>query len=59
MARNIEIKARVARLDELVTRVSPLASSGPERIFQDDTFFECPAGRLKLRMFSTAAGDQG
>ncbi len=57
MARNIEIKARVANLDELMARVSLLASSGPERIFQDDTFFECAEGRLKLRMFSTAAGE--
>ena len=57
MARNIEIKARVANLNELVARVSPLACSGPERIFQDDTFFECSEGRLKLRKFSADAGE--
>jgi predicted adenylyl cyclase CyaB len=57
MARNIEIKARVAQLDSLVAKVTPLATSGPEHIFQDDTFFECPQGRLKLRMFSTVAGE--
>ena len=53
MARNIEIKARVADLAALETTVADLADSGPTPITQDDTFFDCGPGRLKLRDFLT------
>ena len=36
---------------------SALADDGPTEILQDDTFFACPAGRLKLRAFSNSAGE--
>lgn len=49
MARNVEIKARVPDLDAVARRVAPIATDGPIAIAQDDTFFACPAGRLKLR----------
>jgi predicted adenylyl cyclase CyaB len=56
MPRNIEIKARVGNLQLLALRVSAIADSGPTEIVQDDTFFACPHGRLKLRAFSPDEG---
>ena len=56
MARNVEIKARIESVEALVPRVAALACSGPFVIYQDDTFFACPNGRLKLRIFSRAEG---
>jgi predicted adenylyl cyclase CyaB len=56
MARNIEIKARLESVGALLPRVKALADQGPTEIFQDDTFFSCPNGRLKLRVFSTTEG---
>lgn len=57
MPQNIEIKAAVADLATLESKVRPLATQGPELIAQDDTFFACTQGRLKLRAFSAAAGE--
>ena len=57
MARNVEIKARIESVDTLLPRVKAIADSGPTEIFQDDTFFSCPNGRLKLRAFSESAGE--
>ena len=57
MARNIEIKARVASIDALLPRVRALADRGPEPIAQDDTFFACASGRLKLRDFMDGRGE--
>jgi predicted adenylyl cyclase CyaB len=57
MARNIEIKARIGSIDALERLVAPLATQGPEHIGQDDTFFRCDTGRLKLRAFSATEGE--
>jgi len=57
MARNIEIKARVDNPGALRERAAALADEGPIGIAQDDTFFRCPAGRLKLRAFSSSRGE--
>jgi predicted adenylyl cyclase CyaB len=57
MARNVEIKARIESVDTLLPRVKAIADSGPTEILQDDTFFSCPNGRLKLRAFSKSAGE--
>ena len=57
MARNIEIKARVADLDALAARTAAIADSGPVEIPQDDTFFGCDNGRLKLRAFEDGRGE--
>jgi predicted adenylyl cyclase CyaB len=57
MARNIEIKARIENVAQLTPRVAALASEGPLEIAQDDTFFACDTGRLKLRAFSNDAGE--
>lgn len=56
MPRNIEIKARAPRPDALLDAVIEIADKGPTIFSQDDTFFACPNGRLKLRMFSDTAG---
>jgi predicted adenylyl cyclase CyaB len=57
MGRNIEIKARAGDLASLVTRVAAEADSGPEIICQQDTFFPCADGRLKLRQFADGTGE--
>lgn len=56
MPRNIEIKARIESVESLAPLVARLADDGPTEIFQDDTFFACRAGRLKLRAFSEHDG---
>ncbi len=57
MARNIEIKARIDSISALEPQVAALAQHGPELIEQDDTFFNCPHGRLKLRAFADGRGE--
>lgn len=57
MARNIEIKARVSSIAALRPQVAALAQHGPELIEQDDTFFHCAHGRLKLRRFADGRGE--
>ena len=56
MARNVEIKARIDSIESLLPKVIAIADSGPTEIRQDDTFFSCPSGRLKLRSFSESDG---
>jgi len=51
MKRNVEIKAKVAGLEAVRKIVERLADSGPMELEQEDTFFVCPRGRLKLRRF--------
>lgn len=57
MARNIEIKARADDLEALERAVRALATGGPQVIRQDDTFFACANGRLKLREFDDGRGE--
>jgi predicted adenylyl cyclase CyaB len=57
MPRNIEIKARIPSVDALLERVAALADQGPFEIDQDDSFFSCANGRLKLRAFSSEEGE--
>jgi predicted adenylyl cyclase CyaB len=49
MARNVEIKARIAGVAALAPLAARLADAEPTFLDQDDTFFACPNGRLKLR----------
>ncbi|MFK7966671.1 MAG: class IV adenylate cyclase [Burkholderiaceae bacterium] len=56
MSRNIEIKARVSDMAALTSRARSIATEGPVEISQDDTFFHCKNGRLKLRQFSADRG---
>jgi predicted adenylyl cyclase CyaB len=57
MARNIEIKARVSSTEALAATVSALADAGPIELVQNDTFFRCPSGRLKLRVLADGQGE--
>ena len=56
MSRNVEIKARAPQPNRLLDAAIDVADRGPTVFAQDDTFFACPNGRLKLRTF---AGDEG
>jgi predicted adenylyl cyclase CyaB len=56
MARNIELKARIESVEAMRTKAAALADQGPIEILQEDTFFTCARGRLKLRAFSAHAG---
>ncbi len=56
MARNVEIKARIDSIDSILPNVAALANQGPIEIIQDDTFFACEKGRLKLRALSSNEG---
>lgn len=56
MARNIEIKARISNMEEMLVLAAGLADRGPIEIRQDDTFFFCPNGRFKLRILSANEG---
>jgi predicted adenylyl cyclase CyaB len=55
--RNIEIKARVENLASLAARAAKIASGPARQILQDDTFFPCAGGRLKLRDFLDGTGE--
>lgn len=57
MPRNVEVKARISSIHALTPRVVAIATSGPIDIDQDDTFFRCSKGRLKLRAFSNGDGE--
>jgi adenylate cyclase class IV len=57
VARNIEIKARLAGMDALLPRAQALAGAPPQLIEQDDTFFHVPQGRLKLRQFADGSAE--
>jgi predicted adenylyl cyclase CyaB len=57
MARNVEIKAHIESINSIFPKAAALADKGPVEILQDDTFFSCPNGRLKLRAFSSEKGE--
>ena len=57
MARNVEIKARVADPKAMRSRVQSLGATEPEELMQTDTFFNVPVGRLKLREFAGGTGE--
>ena len=60
MARNVEIKARlgpVGSIERIEPQVAAIAGAGPTLIAQDDRFFACPHGRLKLRVFADGRGE--
>jgi predicted adenylyl cyclase CyaB len=57
MSRNVEIKASISSVDALSPKVAAIADQGPTIIVQDDTFFVCARGRLKLRAFCKERGE--
>ena len=57
MARNVEIKARIASIEALLPRARALADGEAELIVQDDRFYAVPHGRLKLREFADGSAE--
>ena len=57
MSRNVEIKARARRFDEQRRLAAGLANGRVEHLVQEDTFFNVPTGRLKLRVFGDGSGE--
>ncbi len=57
VARNIEIKARARDFDRQSRLAEDLGIGGAEQLFQEDTFFDVPRGRLKLRTFENGKGE--
>ena len=57
MPRNVEIKARIRDRAALDRAVAAIADGPAERLEQQDTFFDCPTGRLKLRRFADGSGE--
>jgi len=57
MAHNVEIKARIPSVEAFLPRAAALATEGPSEIEQDDTFFRCETGRLKLRDFLNGSAE--
>jgi len=57
MPRNIEIKARIASVEALLPRARELADGVETLIEQDDSFFNVPQGRLKLRQFADGSAE--
>jgi len=57
MSRNIEVKARVDDVGLLKGRIAVLSDQPPVQITQDDVFFACPDGRIKLRFLSEGQGE--
>uniref|UniRef100_A0ACB8FM04 Uncharacterized protein n=2 Tax=Sphaerodactylus townsendi TaxID=933632 RepID=A0ACB8FM04_9SAUR len=56
MPANVEIKARVQNLTQLMSNAERLSGSPGCVILQTDTFFSVPCGRLKLRDFRDGRG---
>lgn len=57
MARNTEIKARIDSVEAMLPRALACADGPEQPILQDDTFFACAQGRLKLRVFADGRGE--
>ena len=58
MPANVEIKARIDSVDALLPLARALSDGDPPQlIHQDDTFFDAPHGRLKLRVFGDGSGE--
>ena len=57
MAKNLEFKVRYESLDTLLPRLADLKATHRETIYQVDTYFHNPKGRLKLR--ETDEADEG
>ena len=58
MPANVEIKARISSVEALLPLARALSDDvHPQLIHQDDTFFDAPHGRLKLRVFGDGSGE--
>ena len=56
MPANIEIKAYARNFEEIRRRAETLTDKPVEVLPQEDTFFNTPQGRLKLRLLSANSG---
>jgi predicted adenylyl cyclase CyaB len=56
MPANIEIKARVRDFEIIKQAATNLSDTPCQVILQEDTFFNCPGGRLKLRALGAHLG---
>lgn len=52
--RNVEIKAKVRNLADLLLKAKSLSDTSCEKISQHDTFYNVSQGRLKLRKFEVS-----
>ena len=57
MPSNIEIKARVSKLEQLRSIVKGIATEPCQTLHQEDVFFQTATGRLKLRILSATTGE--
>ena len=57
MPRNVEVKARARDLASVRARAEALADGPCAVLHQDDTFFNVPRGRLKLRVLGPNQGE--
>lgn len=57
MARNVELKATVPDFDRATAAPTSLSPEPEVSLTQEDTFFRCARGRLKLRRLSAGAGE--
>jgi predicted adenylyl cyclase CyaB len=57
MPANIEIKARVSDEENLTELIRKISDTPVEVIHQEDTFYQTPSGRLKLRTFGGGSGE--
>nr|CAH0102191.1 unnamed protein product [Daphnia galeata] len=55
--RNVEIKARVNDVKDIIKKVAGLCNTKAEVIEQTDTFYKTENGRLKLREFKDGTGE--
>ncbi|MGI9456866.1 MAG: CYTH domain-containing protein, partial [Aeoliella sp.] len=59
MANNIEIKARLSaeQTERIGQEALARSSVAPEVLYQTDTFYKVPSGRLKLREFKDGTAE--
>src|SRR4051812_45132948 len=57
MGRNVEIKARARDFERQRSVAEQLAGAPGEDLVQEDTFFNVPSGRLKLRQVQGRPGE--
>ncbi len=57
MARNTEIKAKARDFQGQMFIAKSLSNGKVQRLFQEDSFFRVPVGRLKLREFGDGRGE--
>lgn len=55
--RNIEIKAKICNVQSLKMKVELLCGNKPERLSQEDIYFDVKGKRKKLRVFTQTYGE--